>query len=467
MHGGGIGANVVSWILKVLGGPHGEFPPPFSGHATLGNGLVSYWKLDELSGQRLDSIPWTVNNLTDNNTVSRSAIGPGGTVALFSAVTNESLSCAALVGADAAVTVAAWCLFGDDNRHTIFDSGNDGHIYLRAGGSTHGAQFSVNGFTVTASLPAGTIQSANWHLIAGTYDPTTDTATVWVDGENSATATGGPNGTPASFIIGNRTGNVEPMQGNISRAGIWSRALSQADLQSLYNSGSGKAYANLTTADKVGLISYWNLTEASGTRADSHGSNTLADNNTVTSETSFNGAKRNVSANFVKVNQESLSTQLEWSTTNIHVALWARSNQDIAGTSGSLITKHIGGVPEWRIWTGNVDGTTDRVYLAASSVGQNEDVNVDLGVASLPFGQWRMVEMRRNGSTIGVAVNGGAFTDGSLNGVNTGDGVLRLGAREFALDFFNGRLEEVGVWNRVLTAQERTDLWNSGDGLFY
>ena len=46
---------------------------------------------------------------------------------------------------------------------------------------------------------------------------------------------------------------------------------------------------------------------------------------------------------------------------------------------------------------------------------------------------------------------------------------VRIGTRQYPgyEQYFDGLIDEVGLWRRVLTAQERTDLWNGGAGLTY
>jgi hypothetical protein len=55
-------------------------------------------------------------------------------------------------------------------------------------------------------------------------------------------------------------------------------------------------------------------------------------------------------------------------------------------------------------------------------------------------------------------------------GVNTkptaqGSALGQLGLR--ALQFFNGAIDEVGIWSRALTSGEVSQLWNGGAGLAY
>ena len=72
------------------------------------------------------------------------------------------------------------------------------------------------------------------------------------------------------------------LDGRMSCVSIWNnRTLSTPDIVAIYNSGTPREYADLTTAEKVDMVSFWHLNEPSGTRYDAHGSNDLTDNNTV------------------------------------------------------------------------------------------------------------------------------------------------------------------------------------------
>ena len=73
-------------------------------------------------------------------------------------------------------------------------------------------------------------------------------------------------------------------------------------------------------------------------------------------------------------------------------------------------------------------------------------------------------------NTTNIQVN-----DGTVDSVSHSGGVYN-GTADFALGalfigtpsyHFDGLVDEVGFWKRVLTSQERTDLYNSGSGLEY
>jgi hypothetical protein len=60
--------------------------------------------------------------------------------------------------------------------------------------------------------------------------------------------------------------------------------------------------------------------------------------------------------------------------------------------------------------------------------------------------------------------NGTAAEVANTGGVSAGAFTLQFASHAGALFFFGGRIDEVGYWTRVLTADERTELYNSGVG---
>jgi hypothetical protein len=59
-----------------------------------------------------------------------------------------------------------------------------------------------------------------------------------------------------------------------------------------------------------------------------------------------------------------------------------------------------------------------------------------------------------------ATVNSAAYSAGVADGANG----FRLGAQDNGVDFWNGRIDAVGFWKRVLSGAEVTSLYNSGNG---
>lgn len=89
---------------------------------------------------------------------------------------------------------------------------------------------------------------------------------------------------------------------------------------------------------------------------------------------------------------------------------------------------------------------------------------------TLSTGTWYFVSVTRTGSTTTIRINDNT-RDSLTNGENaTGSfTVLDFGVARAASTsgYFNGKLDEFGIWNRVLSTAEEEELYNSGSGLQY
>ena len=119
---------------------------------------------------------------------------------------------------------------------------------------------------------ASTYTDGIWHHVAVTQDNTT--MKMYVDGVLEAdTDTGSKWFSDVNDLdtlrIGVREdsgGNEFPFDGYICNVGVWSAALTQAQIKSIM----WKNYAGLTSSETTGLVSWWNL---SANANDDHGSN--------------------------------------------------------------------------------------------------------------------------------------------------------------------------------------------------
>lgn len=216
------------------------------------------------------------------------------------------------------------------------------------------------------------------------------------------------------------------------------------------------------------LVSYWKLDEASGTRADSHGSNNLTDNNTVTSTTGKIGNAALFNA--VDADNEYLSksspSSIPTGSGDRTIAGWINFSA-LRGTD-SYQTIFSSGVQSvgndeftfvvWENGSGNE-------YLAVDRYGARQSSNDIVASTST----WYHVAVVMSSSNLTFYLNGsahGTATGGTYNTVATS--TLQIGKRfaDTGSDF-RGYIEELGVWSKALTSDEITDLYNSGSGLAY
>lgn len=217
------------------------------------------------------------------------------------------------------------------------------------------------------------------------------------------------------------------------------------------------------------LVAYWKLDEASGSRADSQGTNTLTDNNTVTSAA---GIISNA-AQFTSANSEYLdiADNAALSMGNFDFAMWAWAYLDTKVASRSVLAKisAVGNAAGYeydflyssgpdRFRFGVSDGTTITL-VAADNLGSPSTAT------------WYFISVYHDAAanTIGISVNNGATnTAAHTTGVQNLTNRFSLGrAGEFNGQYWNGRIDEVGIRKQLLTAAEQTSLYNAGAGLSY
>jgi hypothetical protein len=209
------------------------------------------------------------------------------------------------------------------------------------------------------------------------------------------------------------------------------------------------------------LVAYWKLDETSSTRFDSTpNSNDLTDNGSVGSgigkvgnAASFNGT------NFLSVSSSDLNAN-----PSITLAFWAKpDNVTIQG----LVTKWPNAIGQ-RSYQAII--VSNRYQFWVSGDGSNASATVvanSYGVPSTGVFQFVVCWYDHTAGTINIQVNDGTVDTTSYSGgIFGGTGIFRVGILGSG-SFYDGLIDEIGVWNRVLTAAERTQLYNSGSGLTY
>ena len=225
----------------------------------------------------------------------------------------------------------------------------------------------------------------------------------------------------------------------------------------LSNSAPSALYTN--------LIAYWKLDEASGNRADSKGSNTLTDTNTVTSTT----GKQSNAAVFTKANSEYLTvadnSSLSVGDIDFYFSCWIyptlndASDQYIAAKGGSSGN---------RAWELRIDWVNARLRFSVYNPSDTA-TTVNSANSSIAVNTWYFVECWHDsvGNVIGVSINNGtAVTAAHTTGVKDDTGPFQLGARN-ASGFYQGNIDEFGFWKYMPSSGDRTFLFNSGAGRTY
>lgn len=230
----------------------------------LSDGLIGYWKLDEVSGSRIDSK--NSSTLTDNGSV-------GSTSGIISNAANFSgsnyLSCAVnsnlIVGfTPDDFTINCWARFVDNNtNYTIISSTTDGTaqhseywlinesglLFMFVGdGTQYSFSYTPINATTTYMITTRVVRSPTFHIyLAINGSPVTDNFTL-------LSGFSGSSFTASKFNIGSINNGTSSMKGWIDEVGLWRRNISDGEVTSLYNSGAGLAYENFAPLGFDGVI---------------------------------------------------------------------------------------------------------------------------------------------------------------------------------------------------------------------
>ncbi|HNV01380.1 MAG TPA: hypothetical protein PKK60_03055 [archaeon] len=237
----------------------------------------------------------------------------------------------------------------------------------------------------------------------------------------------------------------------------------------------------IITELRVGLVGYWPLDETSGTTVTDYSDNpvngVLRRGGTFTTEGIVNGAYVG-SSSFIRIPNNS---KFAIGTGSLSWNYWVK---DLGSTSGARMltygTHGGAGYPGYA----NFHHTSSISYGMARTGYESITWNGNVGTFTWPKSGWTQITMVINRTTnqMKIYINGGesvltkdvsAFHSGyniipncdlcifascqSSGSCLTGDSYTEL--------MPNGKIDEVAIWNRVLTEDEIEALFNSGNGL--
>ncbi len=301
-----------------------------------------------------------------------------------------------------------------------------------------------------------------WSLVAVTQDGSG--LTLYLNGDSEAfTILSAPSYSTESFKIGTWTGSSQMFTGKIDEVRIYNTALTAAQIQSLYKQGqadevnTGASQAQGTGRLDSGLAGYWKMDDGSGTSATD--SSTNANTGTLTNGPTWTTGQIGGAVDFDGTNDYLTvpdSSALDM-TSDVTVSAWFKADTwpsgyaAIANKNGNYIlrkeiTPNDNLVFYW--WDGS------RLRYAQSSMGS---------INSISTGVWHHIAA--------VAVGNAAsaiYIDGVLFGSGNGDAgaasrtltnPLEIGGDSGAGSQFDGKIDEVRIYNRALSADEVAQLY--------
>jgi concanavalin A-like lectin/glucanase superfamily protein len=215
-----------------------------------------------------------------------------------------------------------------------------------------------------------------------------------------------------------------------------------------------------------GCVAAWklsDLTDATGP------GNTLTNNNSATFNTGKIGNAVYVAAASSQYLSKATSADVELSS-DFTIAFWAW-HTSFSGGKNIAIGKDASGQREYYLYSEDVGTNNNRwKFSAFSGGGTQKDVTAN-NFGDISTGVWLCVIAWWDSAAqqLGISVNDGTpntFSVGAaLDGAKTSE--FDIGRRSFSgfENHFDGRIDAVHIWKRVLSSTERTTFYNSGTGV--
>lgn len=201
-----------------------------------------------------------------------------------------------------------------------------------------------------------------------------------------------------------------------------------------------------------GLQAYWMLNEGFGTRNSMVGGKNLSQVGTITNQT----GKIGKAAQFTGNTSNYLSGGDWFLQDQLSISCWIYQAQNETKYIFNRINN------SFLVYSGITPTMLIRWYVTFTDNSTNE-LNID----STPINTWHHWVFQWNNTTYKVDVwkNSSHLGDATWSkAMKTGVSTFRLGGDTIP---FTGAIDEMGVWNRIITESEITALYNSGAGLSY
>jgi hypothetical protein len=217
------------------------------------------------------------------------------------------------------------------------------------------------------------------------------------------------------------------------------------------------------------LQAYWKYNESSGNAFDSSGnSNTLADTNVTYGAGKIgNCSIYDGSADYFSIADAS-QTGLDL-TTDFSFSFWVNyTSVPVAGNNMFILSKRSGSTSGYQLrisesagnqryglglYNGSADDTLMAITTPTTGVWYHTVITWDAAAKLITLYINNSATTANNATHTSLDTNATAFVVG--------------GPTTLAGDWLHGKLDEMGIWNRVLSPSEVTALYNSGNGLTY
>jgi hypothetical protein len=204
----------------------------------LTEGLISYWKLDESSGNAVDS----VGGYTGTNTSVTYSSGKINNGASFNGSSSKFTTSTPNIGTTS-WSCSCWINLNNLTNHSPILTNQTGIIF-RIQQTTGVVLFWANGGAV-GLVGSGNVGTGTWKHIVGTSSPGNGTK-IYINGALDSSNANTTTVNTANMVMGFGT-STEYLNGMLDEVCFWNRELTLTEVTQLYAGGNGLTYPFLPT----------------------------------------------------------------------------------------------------------------------------------------------------------------------------------------------------------------------------
>ncbi len=461
-------------------------------NAMISNGLVRYWTFDGGATNWTTGVTRDLSGNGNNgslafmSTSSSPAIGKIGQALKFDGSTNYISAPSAFNSTSGSwsawIKIRTFAHDGVYGRTVLYqsDGAPNNEIRLYVDPSPNSPNwYGYDGVDyVWETYSPGSLSTNTWYHVVGPYDGTV--AKLYIDGQivDSAPQTGPVGSLAAPFVIGEIKTNSDEVahySGEIDDVRIYNRALSSIEIKQLYKSGAVTiGHSNAIISD--GLVGYWTFDGGSidwrtNTVRDMSGNGNTGSLVSMSTSSSPAIGKIGQALNFVRASSQFIRTDnnLQFQPP-FSFTVWVNAADIPSGTLDvcenyypAIASDEIGGYG-WNLLLGGISGPTG-FYIARWANGGNNEEGV-VANSTFTLNKWYHIVGVYTPTKTSIYVNGvldntapAAFPTLFYYDVTSAFGKEGCG-NEF--QYFNGKIDDVRIYNRALSATEIKQLYNAG-----
>lgn len=423
------------------------------------NGLVGHWNFDEGRGTSAGDVSGNGNTgtLTNGPVWTSGKVGGG----LNFDGSNDYVSMGDVDVSGDAITVSAWIKPDTLSGFTAPVHKRDAYMFYLNGNVLRPSVFTNTQYDLTGSIQ---IPLNQWTHIVFTYDGSDIKGYVNGVSDGSTSASGNINDSSYDLRISGEDGtNSYNFDGLLDDVRIYNTALSASEVTNLYNTGAHTAQTILNVPQNNqltnGLVGFWSFNgkDLEGTTAYDRSGN--GNDGTLTNDPKAAIGKVGQALQFDGVDDYVTvvdDSTLDFDTGDFSISLWVKPATYAEG-AGFIHKNEGGGQSQYWLRDESTNGS-----LRFMTEDPSGGTAVETSDEYLTLNEWQHIVATRNGSTVCIYKNGAnsVCNSGTVRNV-TNNAALRIGVGP-GDTYLNGTLDEVRIYNRVLSASEILQLYNGG-----